>query len=160
MPKDLLYGELEEGKRPRGRPLQCYRNVCKRDLRDCNIDVTDWETLAEDREAWRNLLEEGLSDFESRMREDGEEKRQKRKERLSVGQHIQSSVFVCNLCGRDCHSRIGLYNHNRKCVVVSATPPPDPIDLGAPPDPIDLGAPLSSHCCPYCRVRFSCQNGL
>ena len=67
MPKDLLYCELAEGKRPIGRPLQCYRNVCKRDLHDCNIKASDWETMAEDREVWRNLLEEGLSKFETKM---------------------------------------------------------------------------------------------
>ena len=52
-------------------------HICKRDF-----DVTDWETLAEDREAWRNLQEEGLSEFETKMREDGEEQKQKRKKRL------------------------------------------------------------------------------
>ena len=38
-------------------------------------------------------MEEGLSDFETRMREDGEEKRQKRKERLSVGQQYPELGF-------------------------------------------------------------------
>ena len=39
IPKDLLYGELVKGKRSQGRPKQCYRNVCRNDMRDCGIDV-------------------------------------------------------------------------------------------------------------------------
>ena len=51
---DVFYGEFPKGYRSNGRLLQGYRNVCKRDLRDCNIDITVWEfweTRVEDREA-------------------------------------------------------------------------------------------------------------
>ena len=70
MPKYLLHSELAKEKRSKECPLQCYRNVCKRDLPDCNIDITDWKTLAKDSEAWKISLKEGLSDFESKIRED------------------------------------------------------------------------------------------
>ena len=36
--KDLLYGELVQGKRPTGRPQLRFKDVCKRDLKALNID--------------------------------------------------------------------------------------------------------------------------
>ena len=150
LPKDLLYGKLAKGKRSQGRPLQCYRNVCKRDLRDCNIDATDWEEKAEDRDGWKLVMKEGLTAFEGRLREEAEERRQKRKERDThcTSLPTQGSDFVCNLCGRECHSRIGLYSHRRRCTVVPSS------------DLTDPDVPLSTHSCPYCRTLFLSQTGL
>ena len=53
IPKDLLYGQLAVGTRPTGRPCLRYKDVCKRDLKQCQIDVLSWERLAEDRALWR-----------------------------------------------------------------------------------------------------------
>ena len=33
IPKDILYGELATGTRPIGRPILCFKDVCKRDQR-------------------------------------------------------------------------------------------------------------------------------
>ncbi|XP_074636925.1 uncharacterized protein LOC141895086 [Acropora palmata] len=49
IPKDILYGELAAGKRPRGRPLLRYKDVCKRDMKDLEIDPNSWEDIAVDR---------------------------------------------------------------------------------------------------------------
>ena len=49
IPKDILYGELAAGKRPRGRPLLRYKDVCKRDMKDLEIDPKSWEDIAVDR---------------------------------------------------------------------------------------------------------------
>ena len=38
IPKDILYGELTVGKRPRGRPQLRYKDVCKRYMRALKID--------------------------------------------------------------------------------------------------------------------------
>ena len=38
IPKDLLYGELAEGSRHAGRPKLRFKDVCKRDMKQCNID--------------------------------------------------------------------------------------------------------------------------
>ena len=39
IPKDMLYGEPTEGKRKAGRPLLRYKDICKRDLKLCGIDI-------------------------------------------------------------------------------------------------------------------------
>ena len=57
IPKDMLYGEIAIGSRPEGRPVLCYKDVCKRDLKAGKINPTGWETLAApvaaDRRSWR-----------------------------------------------------------------------------------------------------------
>ena len=47
-PKDLLYGELAEGSRHAGRPKLRFKDVCKRDMKRCNIDSNSWESIADD----------------------------------------------------------------------------------------------------------------
>ena len=102
IPKDLLYGELTIGQRSQGRPQQYFRNVCKRDLRDCEIDVQEWEALAEDRDEWRLSVKTGIVNS---RRDEAEEKRQRRKERTTDCQscHSPNQDFVCALCRRDFH---------------------------------------------------------
>ena len=39
IPKDLLYGELAECSRPLGRPQLRYADLCKRDMKNCDIDL-------------------------------------------------------------------------------------------------------------------------
>ena len=53
IPKDLLYGELSSGKRNLGRPQLRYRDVCKRDMKELNINKDEWEELATDRYKWK-----------------------------------------------------------------------------------------------------------
>ena len=117
IPKDLLYGELAEGKRAIGRPMLRFRDVCKRDMMALDIDVSTWEELAEDRAGWRRELQLGLGRGEEKLKQAAADKRRKRKEKEQMGNvQLQGpSQHVCSLCGRDCHSRIGLYSHRRKC---------------------------------------------
>ena len=51
IPKDLLYRELADGARSRGRPSLRYKDSCKRDLKEAGIDLETWESLAENRGA-------------------------------------------------------------------------------------------------------------
>ena len=49
IPKQLLYGELAEGKRKVGGQKLRYKDVQKRHLKAMNIVVNSWEQLAADR---------------------------------------------------------------------------------------------------------------
>ena len=114
IPKDILYGELSTGKRTVGRPHLRYKDVCKRDLNALGIDTNRWETIAADRQAWKRSVNEGLKSGEAKIRQQADEKRTKRKESQHRDQQ-NASLFICDSCNRDCHSRLGLYSHRRRC---------------------------------------------
>ena len=52
-----------------------YEDVCKRDLKALVIDINGWETLASERSAWRQAVQQGLSEFENTLAEQAETKR-------------------------------------------------------------------------------------
>ena len=81
IPKDLLFAELQDGKRKVGRPLLRYKDIIKRDLKTTDIDHTTWEKAAEDRDNWRTVVKENVSEAELNRREEMKLKRQKRKAR-------------------------------------------------------------------------------
>ena len=113
IPKDLLYGELAEGSRPAGRPRLRFKDVCKRDMKACNIDTATWESCAEDRAAWRLAVRRGAREAEETRTAHLHERRARRK--TAQQQPQQASLFVCSKCSRDCHSRVGLFSHSRRC---------------------------------------------
>ena len=83
IPKDLLYGELSEGSRPRGRPRLRFKDTCKRDLRSARIETQSWEDLAESRDRWRAAVHSGTAQAEQVRTDQQKEKRAVRKSRSS-----------------------------------------------------------------------------
>ncbi|KAJ7304314.1 hypothetical protein JRQ81_011860 [Phrynocephalus forsythii] len=88
-----------------------HKDICKRDLKALGMDLNSWETLTSDRTVWRQERQHGLHKFEEAFVQQAEEKRQARKERNSRTR--QETEYICPQCGRDCHSRIGLFSHTR-----------------------------------------------
>ncbi|GFR66034.1 hypothetical protein ElyMa_005547400 [Elysia marginata] len=43
IPKDFLHGELASGSRRTGRPTLCFKDVCKKDLKTCRIQLAELE---------------------------------------------------------------------------------------------------------------------
>ena len=115
IPKDIMYGELATGCRPVGRPTLRYKDVCKRDLKLTGIDPDTWEEIADDRARWRHAVQEGVKRGDNQRTKQLEDKRQRRKQRLQSQTSDPLSDFVCSTCGRDCHARIGLLSHSRRC---------------------------------------------
>ena len=113
IPKDLLYGELVQGKRATGRPQLRFKDVCKGNLIALNIDQNNWEATALRRSAWRQTVQKGLSNFEETLAQQHKEKRMRRKAAAHADR--PASDFVCVLYHRDCHSHIGLVSHTRRC---------------------------------------------
>ena len=118
IPKDVLYGELSSGSRSVGRPLLRYKDVCKRDLVGAGIDFRELERNVADRANWRKVVSDGVAAAEERRALDAAARRTRRRENQGNQEEARSvnpTPFLCGLCGRDCHSRIGLYSHMRVC---------------------------------------------
>ena len=60
IPKHMLYSELCLGTRPTGRPALRFKDVCKRDMKACDIDTSSWETAAQNRITWRKITRDGM----------------------------------------------------------------------------------------------------
>ena len=113
IPKQVLYGELCNGKRSTGRPKLRYKDQCKATMTDLSIDSENWDELAKDRSRWRSAVHKGAKSFEAVRIQHAVEARQRRKEAALVER--PSSLWHCRYCQRPCNARIGLYSHERYC---------------------------------------------
>ena len=116
IPKQLLYGELWEGGRHRGGQRKRFKDTLKHNMKQCGIGVDQWETVAGDRVRWRAGIKQGVELFEAKRLAAMGEMRATRKNRLQqqqAGAGGSDPSFVCGVCQRDCHSRIGLVSHSR-----------------------------------------------
>ena len=103
---------LKPGSRRRGRPQLRYRDALKRDMKAVGIDTETWENLAADRSQWRGAVTRHLKTGEEKLTQAATRRRTRRKLRIS---NVQQTAYTCSTCGRDCHSRIGLHSHSRRC---------------------------------------------
>ena len=108
IPTDLLFGELASGKRSTGRPQLRYRDVVKRDMKTVDIGTESWESLAANRSKWRGALTTHLKSGEEKLSQAATERRSDSSDR-------PETVHTCDLCNRECRSRIGLYSHRHRC---------------------------------------------
>ena len=81
LPKNIFYGELQEGKRSQGGQRKRYKDTLKASLKDFNIPTESWEQAAQDRTKWRCLINNGAAQFESKRIFEAERKRKERKTR-------------------------------------------------------------------------------
>ena len=109
IPKQLLYGQLKHGTRNPGGQRKRYKDQLRCNLKACGIEKDHLELLVQDRTAWRSLCYSSINNFETFRCEALIQKRSRRHQVAS-----NPTVFVCGVCQRDCHSRIGLFAH-RKC---------------------------------------------
>src|SRR2546425_13072547 len=64
IPKQLLYGELAQGKRSHGGQKKRFKDTLKHNMIKCNIDPSSFEALAADRRMWRGSVKSGTMLFE------------------------------------------------------------------------------------------------
>ena len=102
IPKDLLYDKLEKGT---GCPLLCFNDVCKRDMKSAAIDIESWELMVKDHCIGWHLVKEGIKHAENTQNVRQVEKRNIRK---AMGTVATNTIFKCERCDKDCHSKIGL----------------------------------------------------
>ena len=66
LPKKILYGELQVGKRSHGGQKKRYKDTLKASLKDFNIPTQSWEEIAQDRTKWRGLIKRGTGEYEAK----------------------------------------------------------------------------------------------
>ena len=62
LPKKLLYGELEMGKRSHGGSKKRYKDTLKASLKDFSIPTESWKPIAK----YRGLIRRGASEYEAK----------------------------------------------------------------------------------------------
>ena len=112
LPKRVFFGELDSGKRSRGRPRLRYKDSLKVALKRCNIDTDSWEKLAQDRVAWRAMVKRGVSAYEQEYIALEVEKRKRRKERLE-NPPDSAQLYPCPHCNRSFRAPIAVVSHLR-----------------------------------------------
>ena len=110
LPKKVLYGELQEGKRSQGGQKKRYKDTLKASLKVFNIPTESWEQVAQ----WRCLINKGASQFEAKRICEAERKLKERKARAKgPSSDSAQSEFTCSICKRQFSAKIGLYSHQR-----------------------------------------------
>ena len=69
LPKQLLYGELIEGRRSAGGQKKRHKDHIKTILKKCDINPSTLESLAADRSEWRSVCYRGVEVLEERIHE-------------------------------------------------------------------------------------------
>ena len=105
LPKQLLYGELQEGSRPKGRRRKRFKDELLFSLKKFNIDDLKRCT---DRAQWRSLVHNGAKTAENERTERIIDRRTRRKGPAQA----TDRGFNCQ-CGKKCASAAGLAAHQR-----------------------------------------------
>ena len=99
LPKKILYGELQVGKRSHSGKKKRYKDTLKASLKDFNIPREAWEQIAQDRTKWRGLIKRGAGEYEAKRISEAEQKRAQRKARAKASPtELSSSDLSCSIC--------------------------------------------------------------
>ena len=111
IPKQLLFGELEQGHRRQGRPCKRFKDTVKAGLQWCGILPTELVATALDRQRWCTLIQSASSALDEERRHQGQSARERR--HLAASMPATNAKFRSPDCARLCKSRIGLQSHSR-----------------------------------------------
>ena len=111
LPKKLLFGELERGKRSLGAPKKRFKDCLKASLKAFDISPATWEDAAQDRSGWRAAVHQGAKNCEAGRIVTAELRRQARKD--SASNPPAAATIPCPHCERNFRAQIGLISHLR-----------------------------------------------
>ena len=111
IPKQLLFGELQDGKRTLGAPKKRFKDTLKASLKAFGINPASWEQTAADRSKWRAAVHDGARRHESDKKAAAETRRQERKNKAMQPQ--APATIPCPNCNRRFQAQIGLISHLR-----------------------------------------------
>ncbi|XP_059849029.1 uncharacterized protein LOC132406918 isoform X1 [Hypanus sabinus] len=103
MPRQLFYGELEQGNRARGRPRKRYKDNLKLNLKWAKLQPRDLEHTAADRSKWRNLCSKAANNFQAKSQERHRE----------ASAPAPTGGAPCPICNHICALDFGLRSHMR-----------------------------------------------
>jgi len=98
-----------EGIRAHGGPKLRYKDLLKCFLKQAGINPQSWEQLANDRSAWRRKTRDGVESFETARKQQDEDRRKWRHEKLNQTRPTPS--IPCDHFPRLFHHRLGLQSH-------------------------------------------------
>ena len=110
LPKQILYGQLKDGRRRPGGPKKRFKDQVKSQMKKCHIPPANLENTANDRMAWKVAVARGVATLEQERTAHRNRMRQQRHAR-SVAPAADDPLLVCPTCGKQCKSRIGLLSH-------------------------------------------------
>ena len=111
IPKKLLFGELQNGKRSLGGQRKRFKDTLKVSLKSFGIEPASWEQTASDRVTWRAAIHHGASWHEDNAKSAAERRRKERKDRAF--QPPAAATIPCPHCSRTFKAQIGLTSHLR-----------------------------------------------
>ena len=101
LPKKILYGELQVGKRSHGGQKKRYKDTLKASLKDFNIPTESWEQIAQDRTKWRGLIKREAEEYEAKRISEAKQKRAQRKTTAKASPtELSFSNLSCSICNR------------------------------------------------------------
>ena len=107
-----FYGELQEGKRPKGGQKKRYKDTLKASLRDFDSPMGLWEQAAQERSKWRGVINKGVAFYEGKIICEAERKCRESKSRTN-GPPADTMTLTCSTCNRQFTARTGLVSHQR-----------------------------------------------
>ncbi|XP_045449679.1 uncharacterized protein LOC123658286 [Melitaea cinxia] len=113
----ILLGAVANAKRNLGRPMLRFKDCAKRDMHAFGIDHQNWEAVAESRDGWRKVVVDGRKIHDQAWFETLAARRTRQQQASSVA---DTTRFTCRACGKGCRSRIGLFSHEKSCVINSS----------------------------------------
>ena len=118
--KQLLYGELCQGKRTVAGLRKRFKDSLNVSLKDFNIITESWESLASNRPSWRHLIIHGAHAAEERRSLQAEQRPEACKAR-ATSTNGTAPIHFCPAYGRCFLARISLISHRRThCIISSA----------------------------------------